>query len=293
MTALRQRKLEDMQIRNLAPATQRAYVEHVSRFARHVGRSPALLGPEEIRAYLVDLTTEKQLAPSTIIVAVAALRFLDTVTLQKPWSVAAVIPAPTQPQTVPVILSPAEVVQFLDAVTAQPHRTILTVCDAAGLRISEAVPLTLPAIDRPRMVLHVKLGKGPNDRDVMRSPTLLTILRDWWRVRRPRPWLCPGDRPGTPLTTRAVNRACRTALRRCQIPKPITPHSRRHALAVPLLDTGTDVRTIPWRLGHRRLATTARYLAVATTRVGATASPLDWLPRPVAHASTPGTPPSV
>ena len=293
MTALRQRMLEDMQIRNLAPATQRAYVEHVSRFARHFGRSPAMLGPEEIRAYLVYLTTEKQLAPTTLIVAVAALRFLYTVTLQKPWSVAAVIPAPKQPQTLPVILSPAEVVQFLDAVTAQPHRTILTVCYAAGLRISEAVHLTLPAIDSQRMVLHVKLGKGQKDRDVMLSPQLLTILRDWWRVRRPRPWLFPGDRPGKPMTTRAVNRACRKALRRCHIPKPITPHSLRHAFAVHLLETGTDVRTIQLLLGHRSLETTARYLAVATTRVCATASPLDLLPRPVAHASTPGKPPSV
>ena len=293
MTALRQRMLEDMQIRNLAPATQRAYVEHVSRFARHFGRSPAMLGPEEIRAYLVYLTTEKQLAPTTLIVAVAALRFLYTVTLQKPWSVAAVIPAPKQPQTLPVILSPAEVVQFLDAVTAQPHRTILTVCYAAGLRISEAVHLTLPAIDSQRMVLHVKLGKGQKDRDVMLSPKLLTILRDWWRVRRPRPWLFPGDRPGTPLTTRAVNRACRKALRRCQIPKPITPHSLRHAFAVHLLETGTDVRTIQLLLGHRSLETTARYLAVATTRVCATASPLDLLPRPVPPAATLIIPPSV
>ena len=101
MTPLRQRMLEDMQIRNLAPATQRSYLEHVARFARHSGRSPALLGPEDIRAYLVYLTTERHLAPSTIIIAVAALRFLDTVTLQEPWSVAAVIPAPKTPRTLP------------------------------------------------------------------------------------------------------------------------------------------------------------------------------------------------
>ena len=231
MTALRQRMLEDMQIRNLAPATQRAYVEHVSRFARHFGRSPAMLGPEEIRAYLVYLTTEKQLAPSTIIVAVAALRFLYTVTLQKPWSVTAVIPAPKQPQTLPVILSPADVVQFLDAVASQQHRTILTTCYAAGLRISEAVHLTLPAIDSQRMVLHVKLGKGQKDRDVMLSPKLLVILRDWWRVSRSRPWLFPGARPGRPITTHSVNKACQQAHRRSRLPKPITPHSLRSVSA--------------------------------------------------------------
>ncbi len=109
----------------------------------------------------------------------------------------------------------------------------------------------------------------------MLSPRLLDLLRDWWRVSRPRLWLFPGDRPGEPITTRAVNRACRKAHRRCGIPKPITPHSLRHAFAVHLLEAGTDVRTIQLLLGHRSLATTARYLAVATTRVCSTASPLD------------------
>lgn len=290
MTPLRQRMLEDMQVRNLSPLTQRSYVEHVSRFARHFGRSPALLGPEEIRTYQVYLTNDKQLAPASIVITVAALRFLYTVTLQKAWAVEAVIPAPKMPQTLPVVLSPAEVVQFLDRVAAPKHRTILTTCYAAGLRISEAVRLTLPAIDSQRMVLRVEQGKGQKDRYVMLSPKLLAILRDWWRVSRSTPWLFPGDRPGAPITTRAVNRACRKAHRCCGIPKPITPHSLRHAFAVHLLEAGTDVRTIQLLLGHRSLATTARYLAIATTQVCATTSPLDLLPRPVAPSSEFPTP---
>jgi integrase/recombinase XerD len=107
----------------------------------------------------------------------------------------------------PLRLSPAEVIQFLDSVAAPKHRTILTTCSAAGLRISEAVRLTLPAIDSQRMVLRVAQGKGQKDRYVMLSPTLLAILRDWWRVSRSTPWLFPGDRPEDPITTRAVNRA--------------------------------------------------------------------------------------
>ena len=290
MTALRQRMLEDMQIRNLAPATQRAYVEQVSRFARHFGRSPALLGPEDIRAYQVYLTTEKRLAPSTIIIMVAALRFLYTVTLQKPWSVQAVLPAPKLVKPLPVVLSPAEVVHFLDCVQSPKHRTILTTCYAAGLRISEAVRLTIPAIDSQRMVLRVEQGKGRKDRYVMLSPRLLAILRDWWRSSRSQPWIFPGDHPGEPLTTRAVNRACRKAHRRCRILKPITPHSLRHAFAVHLLETGTDLRTIQLLLGHRSLDTTARYLCIATTRICATSSPLDLLPQPRPSLATPTTP---
>ena len=293
MTPLRQRMLEDMQVRNLSPHTQRSYVEHVSRFARHFGRSPARLGPEEIRAYQVYLTNDKQLAPATIVIAVAALRFLYTVTLQKAWVVEVVIPTPKVPDTLPVVLSPAEVVQFLDSVHSAKHRTILTTCYAAGLRISEAVQLTLPAIDSQRMVLRIEQGKGQKDRYVMLSPRLLEILRDWWRVSRSRPWLFPGDRPGCPITTHSVNKACQTAHRRCRIPKPITPHSLRHAFAVHLLEAGTDVRTIQLLLGHRSLATAARYLCIATTQVCSTVSPLDLLPRPVPTAITPPAPASV
>ena len=290
MTPLRQRLLEDMQVRNLSPLTQRAYVEHVARFARHFGQSPARLGPEEIRAYQVYLTHERQLAPTSIVITVAALRFLYTVTLHRPWSMPAVIPAPKLPQTLPVVLSPAEVVQFLDSVKIPMQRVILTTCYAAGLRVSEAVHLTIPAIDSQRMVLRVEQGKGQKDRYVMLSPKLLEILREWWRVARPRHWLFPGDRPGCPITTRAVDRACQKAQRRSGIPKPITPHALRHAFAVHLLEAGTHVRIIQLLLGHRSLATTARYLAIATTQVCATASPLDLLPRPSAAASPASTP---
>jgi site-specific recombinase XerD len=283
--------LEDMQVRNLSPRTQRAYTEHVGRFARHFGRSPACLGPEEIRAYQVYLTNDRQLAPASIVITVAALRFLYTITLHKAWSVAAVIPAPKMPQTLPVVLSPAEVGRFLDSVKTPKQRVILTTCYAAGLRVSEAVHLTISAIDSQRMVLRVAQGKGQKDRYVMLSPKLLEILREWWRVSRPRPWLFPGERPGRPITTHAVDRACQQAHRRCGIPKPITPHSLRHAFAVHLLEAGTDVRTIQLLLGHRSLATTARYLCVATTQVCATVSPLDLLPRPVPPASQPAPPP--
>ena len=289
MTPLRQRMLEDMQIRNLAPATQRAYVEYVAQFARHFGRSPTDLGPEEIRAFQVHLITERHLAPSTLIVAVAALRFLYTVTLKQPWPMDVVVPAPKIIRPLPVVLSPGEVVHFLECVPGLQYRAILTTCYAAGLRIAEAVRLTIPAIDPQRMVAQ---GKGRKDRYVMLSPRLLDLLRAWWRVSRSRHWLFPGDRPDRPLTTKAVNRACVRARRRSGLAKPITPHSLRHAFAVHLLEAGTDVRTIQLLLGHRNLETTARYLRIATTTVCATTSPLDLLPRPAPPPPDLAAPPS-
>lgn len=278
MTPLRQRMIEDIQVRNLSPHTQASYLQQVSLFARHFHTPPERLGPEEIRTYQVYLTNEKKLAPSSILTAVAALRFLYKVTLKKDWRFDEIIPAPKKPQTLPVVLSPEEVVTFLGGVASRKHRVILTTCYAAGLRISEAVRLTLPAIDSARMVVRVEQGKGQKDRYVMLSPKLLDILRDWWRVERPGHWLFPGDRPGRPISKDAVEHACRQARRLSRIPKPITPHSLRHAFAVHLLESGTDVRRIQLLLGHRSLATTARYLRIATSTVCSTSSPLDLLP---------------
>jgi integrase/recombinase XerD len=164
MTSLRQRMIEDLQVRNLAANTQDSYVRQVSLFARYFNRSPELLGPEQIRAYQLYLTNEKKLATGSIVIAVSALRFLYNVTLKKGWSFEEVIPAPKKPQKLPIVLSPEEVLAFLECVRSRKHRAILTTCYAAGLRISEAVALTPSAIDSKRMVIRVEQGKGRKDR---------------------------------------------------------------------------------------------------------------------------------
>ena len=181
MTSLRQRMTEDMQVRNLALNTQTSYVQQVSLFARYFNRSPEQLGPEEIRAYQVYLTNEKKLAPGSVLIAVAALRFLYKVSLKREWPFDEVIPAPKKPQKLPVVLSPEEVLQFLRCIGSTKHRAILTTCYAAGLRISEAVRLRPTDIDSKRMVIRVDQGKGQKDRYVMLSPKLLQTLRAYWR----------------------------------------------------------------------------------------------------------------
>jgi hypothetical protein len=152
--------IEDMQVRNLAPHTQATYILHVSLFARHFGKSPELLGPEEIRDYQLYLTNQRKLAPSSIVVTTAALRFLYNVTLKRGWNLEASIPAPKQPKKLPIVLSRAEVLQFLGCVEDVKHQAILTTCYAAGLRISEAVRLRTRSLDNQRMVIRVAQGKG-------------------------------------------------------------------------------------------------------------------------------------
>lgn len=290
MTSLRQRMTEDMQVRNLSPHTQNSYVQQVSLFARHFHKSPEELGPEDIRAYQVYLTNERKLATSSILIAVSALRFVYKVSLKRDWPVQDIIPAPKKPQKLPVVLSPEEVIHFLECVGSIKHRAILTTCYAAGLRISEAVHLKPTDIDSQRMVIRVNQGKGQKDRYVMLSPKLLDALRNYFRAVRPKRWLFEGNVPGQPITRGAVERLCQKAGGISGIRKPISPHSMRHAFAVHLLESGTDVRTIQLLLGHRSLATTARYLRIATSKVCSTSSPLDLLPRPVPVSPNPAPP---
>jgi site-specific recombinase XerD len=183
MTPLRQRMLEDMGIRNLAENTQLCYLQQVSRYARHFDRSPEELGPEQIRTYQVHLTKTCKLAPSTISIATAALRFLYKVTLKRDWAPDD-IPMPKKPFNLPVVLSPEEVAHFLACVDSLKQRTILTTAYATGLRVSEATHLKVTDVDSQRMVVRVDQGKGCRDRYVMLSPRLLEVLREYWKVVR-------------------------------------------------------------------------------------------------------------
>ena len=201
MTPLRQRMLEDMGIRNFAENTRRSYLQQVSLYARHFHRSPEELGPEQVRAYQVHLTETRKLSPGSVGIATAALRFLYKVTLKQTWAPDD-IPMPKKPFKLPVVLSPEEVMHFLDSVGNLKHRTILTAAYAAGLRVSEAAHLKVT--DIKRMMLRVDQGKGHVDRDVMLSPRLLEELRSYWKVVRPKVWLFPGDIPGRPITPGAV-----------------------------------------------------------------------------------------
>jgi site-specific recombinase XerD len=281
--------LENMQVRNFSENTQHSYLQQVASFAKYFGRSPDQLGPDEIRAYQVYLTNERKLAPGSLSIIAAALRFLYKVTLRRDW-VDAEIPLPKTPYRLPVILSREEVAHFLESIASLKHRTILMTAYAAGLRVTEATRLKVTDIDSQRMMIRVEQGKNRKDRYVMLSPQLLEYLRTYWKATHPTHWLFPGELPGRPITRYAVEQACQKAHRVSGIKKPITPHSLRHGFAAHLLESGTDVRKIQLLMGHRSLATTARYLKVATTTVCATTSPFDLLPRPEPTEPPPAAP---
>lgn len=276
-TPLRQRMIDDLKIRNRSPRTIETYISHVARFAKFHGRSPELLGAEEVRAYQMHLL-HLSVSWSLFNQAVCALKFLYRVTLRVAWPVEH-IPFGRKPRKLPVVLSQDEVVRLIEAVSHGVYRMALLTAYAAGLRITETVELKAEHIDSARMLLHVELGKGQKPRLVPLSEVLLALLREYWRNDRPRvkgsPWLFPSNDPTRPLHVTTIEKACQQARAAAGITKHATPHTLRHCYATHLLEAGTDLRTVQALLGHATLSTTAIYTHVQRKLVTATKSPLD------------------
>jgi site-specific recombinase XerD len=274
--------IEDMRVRNLAPNTQHIYLDRVAKFAQYFGKSPNLLGPEDIRTYQVYLINQKRASSSMLEQTVCGLRFLYRITLGKEWAVQH-IPFPKKEKKLPVVLSQDEVSRFLDNILNLKHRAILMTAYATGLRVSEVLSLRPAHIDSQRMVIRVEQGKGRKDRHVMLSPNLLELLRAYYRVARPADWLFPGRPPSRPITRERIHQVCVKAATAAGLTKRVSVRALRHSFATHLLEAGTNIRIIQILLGHRSLRTTARYTHVSTKTVCATSSPLDLLPKTVAE----------
>jgi integrase/recombinase XerD len=274
--------IADMRVRNLSPGTQQRYVTYVAKFAKYFGKSPALLGPEDVRTYQVYLIEQKNASWPVLNATACALRFLYHTTLRTNWAIER-IPYPRRERRLPVVSSQDEVSFFLASIPNLKYRAILMTTCAGGLRISEVVSLRVTDIDSQRMVIRIEQGKGRKDRYVMLSPNLLEFLRAYWRVARPTHWLFPGRCPDRHISPCSVQQVCKKVSAALGLKKSITVRSLRHSFATHLLEAGSNLRVIQILLGHRSLQTTARYTHVARSTVCSTPSPLDLLPKAVAQ----------
>ena len=227
MTQLRKMMLEELERRNYAQTTIDCYIQTIEDFARHFHRPPDQLTPEHIREYQAYLFRERKLAASSVTQRLAALRFFYTQTIKKAWSVADT-PYPKKTRPLPSILSPEEVAHLIDSSQTRFHRMVLMTLDGTGVRRAELARLQISDIDSRRMVIHIRSGKGRQDRDVMLSPRLLEALRDYWRSLKCKPteWLFPGGSRHTshrPITPRAVWYACQRAAQRAGLQNRVIP----------------------------------------------------------------------
>jgi integrase/recombinase XerD len=272
ISPLRQRMIEDMSIRQFGEKTRRDYIRQVCEFAAFLGRSPDRAEPEDLRRYQLHLASLGA-SYARMNVAGTALRFFFHVTLGRPGFGDRMARIPS-PERLPVVLSPEEVALLLAHAPSLKYRAALSIAYGCGLRVSEIVNLKVTDIDSARMLIRVEQGKGRKDRFAMLSPELLDLLREWWRVKRSRGWLFPGQQLVQPITPRQLNRACHAAADAAKLDKRVSMHTLRHSFATHLLERKIDIRVIQVLLGHRKLDTTAVYTRVALRTIREVTSPL-------------------
>ncbi|MGO9543333.1 MAG: tyrosine-type recombinase/integrase [Rhodomicrobium sp.] len=275
ISPLRARMIEDMTVRNFVADTQREYIRAVKKLAAFLKRSPDTATAEELRAFQLHLT-KAGTNPPTVNATVTALRFFFKVTLDRPETTRHLVFV-HEPRKLPRVLPPEDVLRLLEAAPNPKYKAALSVAYGAGLRAMEVVALKVADIDSQRMLIRVEQGKGRKDRFAMLSLQLLELLRDWYRIARPRLYLFPGQDKIGPMTTRQLNRICHMAAELAGLPKWVAPHTLRHSFATHLLEQNIDVRIIQVLLGHAKLDTTARYTQVATKIIRDVMSPLDRL----------------
>jgi integrase/recombinase XerD len=261
-TPLRQRMIEDMQLRGLAERTQDSYVRSVRQLAEYYGKSPARVSEAELRQYFLYLQQEKKVSASTLGVRLNGIKFLYEHTLKRSWPLLQLI-HPAVVQKLPVVLSEAEVRQVLGLVRREHYRVCLSTIYSCGLRLLEGVQLQVDQIDSAHMQLHIRRAKGGKERIVPLPSRTLVMLREQWQQHQHRVWLFPGVREGRlakgPMNESGVGRAFRAALAESGINKAAKVHTLRHSWATHLLEAGVNLRLIQSWLGHTSLSTTAIY----------------------------------
>jgi site-specific recombinase XerD len=287
VSPLRQRMIEDMNARKLCAGTQRGHIRSCKRFTAFLKRSPDTATLEDIRLFQLHLA-ETGVSICTRNCIMTGLRFLFRVTLRR-LDLATEIYHIREPQKIPLVMSPDETRRLLAVADSLKVRVLLSLGYGCGLRAGEVVRLKVKHIDRAQNIIRIEQSKGRKDRNVMLSPEMLDLLRQWWKARPSRydaqtppqeRWLFPGRRPGKPMTTRQLSRLFHEAADAAGIKKSVTLHALRHSFATHLLERGTDIRIIQALLGHDKLDTTARYTRVATGMIAGIESPLDLLSQP-------------
>jgi integrase/recombinase XerD len=289
ITPLRQRMIEDMTARKLNPHTQRSHISSCKRFAAWLKRSPDTATPDEVRRFQLHLI-ESGASICNRNRIMTGVRFLFRVTLRR-HDLAAEVWHMKEPEKLALVMSADEVKRLLAMAKSLKTRVLLSLGYGCGLRSSEIVRLKVKHIDTAQSIIRIEQSKGRKDRNVMLSPEMLDLLRQWWKVRPSRGeatttplqerWLFPGRRPGAPMTTRQLSRLFHETAAAAGIKKRVAMHTLRHSFATHLLQDNTHIITLQALLGHAKLETTARYAHVATGMIAEVESPLDRLSRPM------------
>jgi len=272
MTPLRERMIEDLQLRGYSTSTQKLYVSSVRQLCEHFNKSPGKITEENLREYFLYGKNVKKWSRSTSTVALCGIKFFYDNTIKRPWPTLLFI-RPGHNKKLPVVLSRDEVHKLLHSIRLLRYRVCLTTIYSCGLRLSEGIHLKVEDIDGDRGFINIRQSKGNKDRNVPLPRKTLQLLRQQWKEHRNDVWLFPSavhggaNRPDAtkPISKSSVQTAFRKALKTAGIHKKATVHTLRHSWATHLLEAGINLRLIQVWLGHSTPSTTSIYTHLTKT----------------------------
>lgn len=256
--------------------TLRNYLQEFFQFLITIKKHDAdSFGSDKIKAYILYCIRDLKLKESTIHNRINAIRFYYEDVLGREGYMIPV-PRPKKPSTLPKVLSKSELKKMFELTTNIKHKVILQLVYGMGLRVSEIVALKITDIDSKRMMVHLRCAKGKKDRYVPLPMSALDLIREYFRMYKPKDFLVEGM-TGGPYTVRSVQAVFKTAMNKARIKKPIGIHGLRHSYATHLLEAGTDMSFIQKLLGHRDIKTTMIYAKIGERDIAKIESPLDSL----------------
>jgi len=268
------RMKEMMDLRGFAPSTQRTYLMHIKHLTEHFSIPFCDMGYDHVKDFLIHAINIRKLSCEYVNSAYSSFRFLYEAVFEREWNMRH-IPRVKKKRKFPEVLSKEEIKKLLNAVSNIKHKAMLTLAYSAGLRVNEIAKLKVTDIDSKNMQIFIRQAKGNKDRFALLSTSTLALLREYYKLYRPKEWLFPGQNPSYAISTRTIQAAFNDAKKIAGINPKSTPHTLRHSFATHLVEQGTHLLTVKELLGHESIDTTAMYIHLAKRDILGVRSPFD------------------
>jgi site-specific recombinase XerD len=246
-----------------ADNTIEAYSRALRRSAAFFDCPPDVFTQEQLEAYFESLA--KTHSWSTVKVDRNGLQFFYRYVLKKEWSWVEIV-RPPQVKTLPDVLTLKELERVINGARERRYQTFILITFSMGLRLGEALNITVGDIDSERMRIHIRQGKGKKDRYVTLPTLALQALRDYWKTHRHPRFIFPrGKTPAQQYQADAVmdrgglQKSFKVIVNEVGIQKDITLHTLRHCYGMLLTEAGVSLRSIQHEMGHECPKTTALY----------------------------------
>lgn len=263
-----------LEVKRYSKNTQKTYIQAISQFLEYFSKTdPSKINNEDIFRYIEHKIKDNKISFSTQKGIVGAIKLFYKYVYNRNIKIDYIYPD-RQELKLPKVLAIEDIKKILNSIHNLKHKTLISTIYSCGMRISEALNLKISDIDSKRMMVRIENSKGNRDREVMLSQNLLMLLREYYKVYKPKKYIFEGQKGGK-YTARSAENILKKALKDSKINKNASLHTLRHSYATHLIEQGTDIRIVQELLGHKNIKTTQIYTHITDIRKLKVKNPFD------------------